>query len=54
LTSLPSKILELGVDIKWEYYSTEKGIFLEKNPLENPLVEIVVGVSIRKKGRSRL
>jgi len=41
LTSLSPEILESGIDIKWEYNSTEKGIFLKGNPLENPPIEIV-------------
>lgn len=32
----------MGIDIKWEYHSAEKGIFLEGNPLENPPIEIVI------------
>lgn len=41
LTSLPPELLDLGLDIKWEYQAGKKGIFLEKNPLENPPIEIV-------------
>lgn len=46
LTSLPPEILELSLEINCEYhFEEEKGIFLERNPLQNPPIEIV------KKGR---
>ncbi len=41
LTSFPPEILELGMDIKWEYQLLNEGVFLERNPLENPPAEIV-------------
>lgn len=41
LTSLSPEILELGLDIKWEYQIGTKGVFLERNKLESPPVEII-------------
>ncbi|WP_292387820.1 COR domain-containing protein, partial [Methanosarcina sp. UBA5] len=45
LTSLPPEILELDIDIKWDYfkwdYFTRKVMFLGGNPLKNPPVDIV-------------
>ena len=42
ITQLPSEIVDMGMDIRWEGFP---GIILENNPLESPPIEIV------KKGR---
>jgi small GTP-binding protein len=41
ISQLPAELLDLGLEIKWEYQSPWGGIFLEGNPLESPPVEIV-------------
>ncbi|MDP8207557.1 MAG: COR domain-containing protein [Candidatus Electryonea clarkiae] len=41
LTELPKEILEFDMEIRWEFASPYKGIFLEDNPLESPPIEIV-------------
>ncbi len=39
---LPIEITNLTVRIKWSYDYTDKGIFLEDNPLESPPIEIIM------------
>lgn len=42
ISSLTKEIVDWGMEIRWEqYFSGEKGIFLEGNPLESPPIEIV-------------
>jgi small GTP-binding protein len=43
ITHLPAELLDLGMEIKWErnYSKDKSGIFLARNPLESPPVEIV-------------
>ena len=41
LTSVPKEIIDLGMEIRWEYKYEKDGIFLASNPLESPPVEIV-------------
>jgi small GTP-binding protein len=47
ITELPEEILELPIEINWEWESSG-GIFLEDNPLEFPPIEIV------KKGKEAI
>jgi internalin A len=42
LTSLPPEILELGLDINKRDKFKKGGIYLEKNPLKNPPIEIAM------------
>jgi small GTP-binding protein len=52
LTSLPKRLLELDIEIKWEWkelnLGIQEGIFLSDNPWERPPVEII------KKGKKAI
>jgi small GTP-binding protein len=41
ISHIPREIVESNMEIKWKADYSEKGIFLEGNPLESPPVEIV-------------
>jgi small GTP-binding protein len=41
ITRLPPEIMELDLEIKWEWDPSREGIYLEDNPLEFPPIEIV-------------
>lgn len=41
ITHLPEAILDLNLNIGWEWDNSNNGIFLEGNPLESPPIEVV-------------
>jgi len=41
LTSLPREVLDIGLEIKWEWDGSLDGVFCEGNPWEVPPVEVV-------------